>query len=200
MNPSAEGNPSRLVINILSIMCPDSYREALLGDLQEEFQEIYRASGAQAAEGWLWRQALLSLPVLTGQAMRQHWRPGDIFGLMAGVAVAVLVCLPVCEISRNFNLPSESMQSPLWLVCLLALAFGVVSALSGGLVSSFISGRLRPAPMLLLVIFVLLPEFRIAWVEGVGVAMIPVLLATVFTILAAFLGGRAGLLLVAWVR
>ncbi len=114
MNPSADRQPPRLVFTILSIICPGSYREALLGDLQEEFQEIYRASGAQAAEGWLWRQALLSLPVLTGQALRQHWRLDDIFGLMAGMVVAVLVCLPVCEVSGDFYLPSATMESPLW--------------------------------------------------------------------------------------
>jgi hypothetical protein len=59
-NPNSA--PPKLAVRILSSLLPEFSRDAILGDLQEDFAQIEMEQGAAAASRWFWRQTLSALP------------------------------------------------------------------------------------------------------------------------------------------
>jgi hypothetical protein len=78
------GNPPRLALLLLSWAAPPQYRDALAGDLAEEFVSHGRR------RRWLWKQVAGSLPALLAVRMRRsRWEePASAF-LMAAAWLLV---------------------------------------------------------------------------------------------------------------
>ena len=68
-----------------------AYRDAVLGDLAEEFARRAACDGPHAARGWYWREALRATPHLIGDWRRQL-RPRDVADL-AGIVFLAFVAL-----------------------------------------------------------------------------------------------------------
>lgn len=64
-----DASPPMLALRLLIFTTPRPYREALLGDLAQEFAVLSERSRS-AAKIWYWRQALLSLLPLLGWQLR----------------------------------------------------------------------------------------------------------------------------------
>jgi predicted permease len=62
--------PSPAAIALLRLALPRAERDELLADIRAEFDTIAASSGVNAANAWLWRQALASAPSLA----RLEWR------------------------------------------------------------------------------------------------------------------------------
>jgi predicted permease len=70
--------PPRLPRSLLRAIVPFEDRDAIIGDLDEEFRT--RAGSTGAASRWYWQQALASVP----GAMRLRWRRAAILGDIGG--------------------------------------------------------------------------------------------------------------------
>lgn len=62
--------PPRLAASLLRWLTPVSLREAVLGDLEEEFHEHCRGASPGAARSWYWQQVIRSSPHLVALLMR----------------------------------------------------------------------------------------------------------------------------------
>ena len=62
--PVGSPGPGRVALWILKPIVPKVYREALIGDLLEEYEIVIVVSGPANASRWFWGQVLRSIPPL----------------------------------------------------------------------------------------------------------------------------------------
>jgi hypothetical protein len=82
-------------VALLRACCPPADREAILGDLCEEFQIVIDARGTAHARAWLWRQSIISAPPLLALRLGNINREASL--LTSCLAIA-LGCIAVVAI------------------------------------------------------------------------------------------------------
>lgn len=94
--PEARVHPPRLARWLIALLTPEEFEDAVLGDLEEGFDERSRGAGRLVAQLWYWRQ-LLNGDVwrLRAAAKRVHMREGqmgvvDVAGVEFRQAIRVL--------------------------------------------------------------------------------------------------------------
>lgn len=84
----ATSRPSALACWLMGTLLPVAHREAMLGDLIEEYRDIRALSGSVfIADCWFWSQTCRSLPFLFWSVLRTEFASG------AGVAFAMYVAM-----------------------------------------------------------------------------------------------------------
>jgi hypothetical protein len=103
--------PPRLGRALLWLALPAPEREAVAGDLHEEFLTVVvPRRGARRARGWYWGQVLRSL----GPLLALRWQRRSRVALLAGSAAAVLATLPpllLGEALRRFVLSQVPLRA-----------------------------------------------------------------------------------------
>ena len=73
--------PPRLIAALLGRLLPETERDALLGDLEEEFHRRAAREGPAAARGWYRRQALASLRLTLSPTSSHDLPPATLFSM-----------------------------------------------------------------------------------------------------------------------
>ena len=147
-------------------------RDAVVGDLAEEFGSLVERDGVESARSWYREQAVRAMPYLFASGWRRaRWRGlGRLLGIFAtayaGVFIIELVLVGIAfGTLRTLGLwrppPRLSAADPLWQVSMLAL--GTVSGTLGGYLAAWLGSE---APFFTAI------AFGVVWssVEAVGLA------------------------------
>lgn len=116
------GTPPKLAISLLGISLPLNVREAIIGDLSEEFlQQRLPAKGKLAADLWFWKQTLLA----TYEYLNKQ--PGGMMAFIISIFIFVIVTLMAMwmagdELSIFIDVPSFIVTIP------PAIAFGIAAS------------------------------------------------------------------------
>jgi hypothetical protein len=117
--------PPPLATQIVAGLVPErGYRDAILGDLEEEFGEVCGRSGASTARGWYWSQTLSSIVPL---ARARPWSLATASRLLATVAVTYLLTIEGIRAEAVLLIPMHA-SLPVRLVLLFCVALAGVAA------------------------------------------------------------------------
>ena len=132
-------NPPWLATQLLCRVLAAGERDAVLGDLLEEFALRASVSSRQAAR-WYWSQALRSLPILLGhRARRDRWVSTAAVALAAYVIVGLLNAVGTSLVQPWLNGRGQIRYVVTAIVGLTAIAVG-----------AHLASRVRPAAGLVL--------------------------------------------------
>ena len=154
-------SPPLLACWIIELSQPDPHREALLGDLVEEYRLQAESTSSLAASRWFWGQACRSiLPLAWSRLRRGDWL------ISLGVAVAVCVALGTLKLAVDRMLLRLIQPSGATWTVLAPLVF-LAAAATGGCVAA----RIRRGAMPFLALIVMM---TVAALIRVGACTVPV--------------------------
>jgi hypothetical protein len=173
-----------LAIWLLEHLLPEGDREAIVGDLIEEFALRARTSTRTPTAWWCWGQVVRSIPpVLWSDLRRGHW-----FGTL-GVAIVAYVAASVLE-SVGVALVLELLHPDPRLAIVLSAIIGLATMVLGGYAAASIrQGAAQALAAIILVVvavlFVTIPRSAPLWYGLTFLVAGPV---------AALAGGRLNLI------
>lgn len=139
-------SPPMLPEIIIVELTPDaSIRDAVLGDLEEEFHARCAAAGSAAAASWYWKAALSSAPPLALASLRRaglaSWA-WSILGVLVGLAALMTLLLLV---SNGWTYLTEATRAAADSVAslLVSIALGTACAAAAGWLAAGIGRRAR---------------------------------------------------------
>jgi hypothetical protein len=138
--------PSAFARWLLGSLLPISFREAMLGDLIEEYNDIWVLSGSSlTADCWFWSQTCRSLPVLLWEVLRDEpFRSivvaSGVYLVMLGLKYGVALAL------ANFVRGNARVE-----ISLAPITFAVIAALGG-----YVTARIRYQAIVVLTVLVII--------------------------------------------
>jgi hypothetical protein len=136
--------PPRFTESILEALGAETnFREALLGDLTEEFVARAERDGLTLAQRWYYRESLRAVPHLLRDSLR-HLRPRDVRDL-AKVVITSLLCVTVLGVFANVIVlaigipPDLLIHSPFFGV--IGLLLGCTSSMTGGFIAAWLNTK-----------------------------------------------------------
>ncbi len=171
--------PPRVATVLLGCFLPESEREAILGDLAEEYGIRVRSTSVSNAVGWYWSQVCRSiLPALWVGIRRGGWL------VTVGVAIAAYIIAGAIEfVGVGMIARLVSPGGPVFF--LLSVVVGLATMVLGGYLAAWIRPAAAPvlAAIILLVILILFVVMRDSAPLWYGLAFL------VFGPVAALAGG-----------
>jgi hypothetical protein len=115
-------------------------RDAIVGDLAEEYGALASVRGVRHADGWLRSQVVRSLPRLAADAIRRSGMRGAVSVLVAMIAGYALLAVLVIggDMIAGMFVPSDPASV---ITALVSIVLAVVSALAAG----YVAARLAPS-------------------------------------------------------
>lgn len=133
-------SPPVLAVWLLDVFIPDQQREAMLGDLAEEFLSLAKASGVAAARHWYWRQSISAASHLMGTGF--FAAPWLIAGVIVGGCLALWFGLEWGDLALfHFNAKLHAHGLRMFQSWEIQVERFVVMMLIGGLVAFAVKGR-----------------------------------------------------------
>jgi hypothetical protein len=138
-----------LALALLQACCSPSDRDAVVGDAYEEYEDLIRSRGALFARAWLWRQVMISVPVLLWLRVRRLERgaPIALTGLAVAIGCAVVIGVQSCASATGSGLTDLGLHGTLPWVRVIG---SVLAFACGGWVTAWVAG---PAPIKALAAF-----------------------------------------------
>jgi len=138
----SRNSPPVFAFWLLECLLPVQFRDAILGDLAEEF--LLRASSSRSsARRWFWGQAFRSLPFLLWSLLRSE------FAFSTGIAAVVFLSMAGLKFTADLVIRRWVAPAPLTEVVLAPIIFLSLSMLGGCL-----AGRIRRAAAVFLALMV----------------------------------------------
>jgi len=127
-------SPPAVASWLLETVVPERNREAVLGDLIEEFTIRTESDRPRAASLWYWEQVCRSIPRMLWTSMQEEWLRALPIAISAYIAAGMLEFVVTTQISRLFSLgaPFDTVVS--MIVGLTTMVF-----------AGYIAARIRPA-------------------------------------------------------
>ena len=145
-------SPSPLATWLLAQAVPETNREALLGDLHEEYALRAGSASASTAARWYWGQACRSIPPLMWSSARNgRW----LFTLAVAIGAYVLIGLLEFAVTKGIAVLLGPDRNVLTFVSVIV---GLSTMVLGGYLAAWTGGRGAPrtlAAMLLIAVVVL---------------------------------------------
>lgn len=187
--------PPRIACWLVDQFAPPDQRDAILGDLQEEFVAIATQSDAKSARHWFWRQTGRSLGHLIGASLRQNparlWFSVGVGLLLLWGALPIVINEAVRRTHYRWQVYDYIDSYSFWLVYAVLAKNVIAPALLGSLLAMSNRGRecaasaaLAAAALTLTAGALLLtpnPAYRHIWIQES--------LRGVLTALSLFIGG-----------
>lgn len=142
--------PRRTELLLEALGAEPGFRDALLGDLAEEFATLAQTDGVNAARRWYYREAISATPHL----LRVWWRRlrlrdvGNLAGIVLSsyvflVMLAGFVLITVHSVATTLGLPQDShlLARSGRLVPLVGLLMAVVGGFAGGRIAAWLDER-----------------------------------------------------------
>lgn len=142
--------PRRAELLLEALGAETGFRDALLGDLAEEFAARLQRNGVRAARRWYYREAIRATPHL----LRVWWRRLRLrdVGNLAGVVLTsyvflalllglVLITARSVAMALGFGQNSDPFMANGWLVPLVGLLLSIVAGIVGGYIAAWLDER-----------------------------------------------------------
>ena len=173
-------SPARLDVWLLGHIVPEKDREAILGDLAEEYALRRTAESSIAVSCWYWGQVCRSVPLFAWQQVRRRrWLA------TLGIALAVYVAAGLVEFVTTFALAGiAAPDTPAGQI--VSVIIGLTTLAIGG----YVAARIRPAASIALAVIAAVVVALLIVASG---ARVPVWYQLVFLAagpLASLAGGR----------
>ena len=137
-------SPPRIACLLLESLVALSYREAIIGDLVEDYAVRCNVGSRLDARWWFWSQACRSLLPLAWSSLRDRWLSNVVSALAAYIVIAAL------KISAGLAIVKVFTPGPNTDVVLAPILF-----LSAAAVGGCIAARVRRGVVVCLALFVL---------------------------------------------
>jgi hypothetical protein len=139
-------SPTALVYWLLESVIPVRYREAMLGDLIEEYTLRAESASAFAAYRWLWSQACRSVPSIVCSSLRC----GNLLNSMS-IAVGVYIVMGVLKLAADLGISKLVAPHQATQVVLAPIVFLTTAAIGG-----CVAARIRRGVMIFLALMVMI--------------------------------------------
>jgi hypothetical protein len=127
-------SPSRVASWLLAWAVPERSREAVLGDLHEEYVLRVRSAHAKNADRWYWGQVCRSIPQLVWSSARDgRWLA------TLGVAIGVYIFAGIFEFAATRAL-SKLLAPDTNVFTAVSLIVGLTTIILGGYIAAWIRG------------------------------------------------------------
>jgi hypothetical protein len=154
-------SPPAFVSRLLESVLPDPYREAILGDLTEEYALRIESASRFTASLWFWSQACRSVLPMVWSSLRS----GNCFVSMS-VAVGVFVCMATLKFAAGLMISKLVSPNQTTDVILAPIVFLTITAIGG-----CVAARIRRGATIFLALMV---TITVAILIDVKVCSIPV--------------------------
>jgi hypothetical protein len=154
-------SPPAFACWLLESVVPAPYREAVLGDLIEEYNLRAQSASPLAASRWFWSQACRSIPSMVRSSLRSRdWL------ISMSIAIGVYIVMELLEFAANLAISKWVVPQPTTYVLLAPVVFLTASAIGGCL-----AARIRRGATKFLALIVMI---TVAVLIGLKVCTIPV--------------------------
>jgi hypothetical protein len=137
-------SPPTFACSLLESVLPEHYREAILGDLIEEYTLRIESSSRFTASRWFWSQAFRSVPSMVWSTLRN----GNCFITMS-IAVGVYVFMATLKLAADSMISKLVSPHPTTQVILAPIVFLTATAIGG-----CIAARIRRGATIFLALMV----------------------------------------------
>lgn len=139
-------SPSPLACWVLQSVLPVRHREAMLGDLIEEYALRAESTSPSAASHWFWSQACRSVPAMVGSWLRT----GD-WLVSAGIAMSVYIAMGILKFAADWTIAKLVAPEQTTAVVLAPIVFLTTTAVGG-----CVAARIRRGATILLALSVMI--------------------------------------------
>jgi hypothetical protein len=154
-----------LVCWLLESVTPAAYREAMLGDLVEEYTLRAASTSPRTAARWLWSQTGRSVPPLVWSSVKSSLRSGN-WLISMSVAMGISIFMGMLKVAADLAI-SKLIAPQQWTQVVLAPIVFLTTTAIGGCVAA----RIRRGSMICLALIVMI---TVAVLMEVKVCTIPV--------------------------
>jgi hypothetical protein len=138
--------PPALVCWLLESVVPTRYREAMLGDLIEEYNLRAKSASPLAASRWFWSQACRSIPSTAWSCLRSgNWL------ISMSIAAGVYIVMAILKLAADSMISKVVAPQPATRVILAPIVFLAAAAIGGCL-----AARVRRGAMISLALMVMI--------------------------------------------
>ena len=111
---------------LFEAILPDPYREAMLGDLIEEYTLRIESTSPFTASRWFWSQACRSVPSMVWSSLRR----GNCF-ISMGVALGVYIFMGTLKFAADLMISKLAAPDPTTYIVLAPIVFLTTTAIGG---------------------------------------------------------------------
>ena len=157
----SRNSPPAFACWLLESLVPVPYREAMLGDLIEEYTIRAESASPLTASRWFWNQACRSVPSMVGSWLRSWDRL-----ISMSIAMGVYALMQLLEYVANLAISKFVAPQPTTEVLLAPVVFLAATSMAG-----CIAARIRPGATIFLALMVMI---TVAVLIALKVCTIPV--------------------------
>jgi hypothetical protein len=148
--------PPALACWLLQSVVPVSYREAILGDLTEEYTLRAESTSPLSASRWFWSQACRSVPSMAWSSLRN----GDwLFSL--SIAMGVYIVMGVLKFAADLTISKLVAPQQTTYVALAPIMFLTITAIGGCVAARIRRGATIFLALVVMITVVVLIELKI---------------------------------------
>ena len=122
----SRSSPPTFACWLLETVVPTPYREAILGDLIEEYTLRTESTSRFTASRWFWSQTCRSVPSMVWSSLRSR----DCL-ISISIAVGVYIVMEILEYAANLTISKWVAPQPTTYVVLAPVVFLTASAIGG---------------------------------------------------------------------
>jgi hypothetical protein len=139
-------SPSPFACWLLESVIPVPYREAMLGDLIEEYTLRAKSSSPLTASRWFWSQACCSVPSMVWSWLRSwDWL------ISISIAMGVYIAMGTLKLAADLAISKFVAPRPMTEVVLAPVVFLATTSISG-----CIAARIRPGATIFLALMAMI--------------------------------------------
>jgi hypothetical protein len=143
-------SPPAFACWLLESVIPVPYREAMLGDLVEEYTLRAESASPLTASRWFWSQACRSVPSMVRSSLRSQMRSQDWLISMT-IAMGVYVAMRMLEYAANLAISKLVAPQPTTQVVLAPIVFLAATSICG-----WVAARIRRGATIFLALMVMI--------------------------------------------
>jgi hypothetical protein len=130
----------------LESVVPAPYREAMLGDLIEEYALRAESDSPLSASRWFWSQACRSIP-----SMVRSWLRSRDWLISMSIAIGVYIAMGTLKLAADLAISKFVAPRPMTEVVLAPVVFLITTSISG-----CIAARIRPGATIFLALMAMI--------------------------------------------
>jgi hypothetical protein len=143
-------SPPAFACWLFESVIPVPHREAMLGDLIEEYSVRAESTSPLAASRWFWSQACRSVPSMVGSSLRNQLRSRD-WLISMSIAMAVYIVMGTLKLAADLAISKLVAPQPTTEVLLAPVVFLTATSIGG-----CIAARIRPGATIFLALMAMI--------------------------------------------
>jgi hypothetical protein len=143
-------SPPAFACRLLASVVPVLYREAMLGDLIEEYTLRAKSASPLTASRWFWSQAFRSIPSMVWSSLRSRLISQD-WLISMSIAIGVYFVMRILEYAADSTISRLAAQQPMTYVVLAPVVFLTTTSIGG-----WVAARIRRGATIFLALMVMI--------------------------------------------